>query len=201
MASKPVSDESFETPVLKFTILVLIALTILVASYFIFFWNNPVSQNPDSWGTFGDYVGGIGGTLVSIGALVLLATSVQIQRTELRKTTIALEEARDAQKALTVLQIGQAKLAALQALLVSHNADIAMMQERTKAVRQEAISAYGGSFTPNDSPYGKQLNSMARLTQEMINRRNETAERIISSMKELDLDNAENLAPIGSELS
>lgn len=48
--------------------------------------------DPGAWGTFGDFVGGLLNPLVAFLALFWLTRSIQIQRTELRETRLALDE-------------------------------------------------------------------------------------------------------------
>lgn len=48
--------------------------------------------DPGGWGTFGDFVGGLLNPIVAFLALFWLTRSIQIQRTELRETRLALDE-------------------------------------------------------------------------------------------------------------
>lgn len=57
----------------------LIAASIAVRLYAAKF-NGPLSPDGNSWGTFGDYFGGVVGTLVSIAAFVMLVRTIYLQR-------------------------------------------------------------------------------------------------------------------------
>jgi hypothetical protein len=48
--------------------------------------------DPGAWGSFGDFVGGLLNPIVAFLALFWLTRSIQIQRTELRETRLALDE-------------------------------------------------------------------------------------------------------------
>ncbi len=57
-----------------------------VGSYSAAFHELPMNQNPGSWGTFGDFVGGLLNPLVSIFTLLVALQVWQLQRDELRLT-------------------------------------------------------------------------------------------------------------------
>jgi hypothetical protein len=64
----------------------------VVGSYLYVFRSNPLSQDPNDWGVFGDYIGGLLNPVVATFALILLWISVGIQRKELKATREALDE-------------------------------------------------------------------------------------------------------------
>lgn len=54
------------------SILSIFFITIACAIYIINFWTVPISDDPAVWGTFGDYVGGIINTILSLSSLIIL---------------------------------------------------------------------------------------------------------------------------------
>ena len=69
------------------------------------------SENTGSWGTFGDYVGGILNPVIAAFAFYLIAKTYELQKTELEETRKLLKVSTDAQNK-------QIKLAALTASLI-----------------------------------------------------------------------------------
>jgi hypothetical protein len=81
--------------------IVLTVAIFAVGSYSAAFYELPINENPGSWGTFGDFVGGLLNPLVSIFTLLVALQVWQLQRDELRLTRAELSkqsEASDAQR-------------------------------------------------------------------------------------------------------
>lgn len=53
-------------------------------------FNGGYSHIQDDWGSFGDFIGGVGGTLLSLIAVFLIFFTYLLQKKELEKTTLAL---------------------------------------------------------------------------------------------------------------
>jgi hypothetical protein len=101
-------------------VLAIILLATQVLAYWYWFGirlDMPLSEKPDSWGQFGDYIGGILNPMVALSALVWLMRSVELQEKELSETRKALSEsARTQQAQLEVMRRDQ-QLASLSAIL------------------------------------------------------------------------------------
>lgn len=71
---------------------ILIALLIMIGSLFFYFYTfyGSLSLLHDNWGYFGDYVGGVTGTLVAALAVFLIYLTYRLQQEELEKTNVAL---------------------------------------------------------------------------------------------------------------
>jgi hypothetical protein len=67
------------------------ALTLSLLSYFLWFTGGTVSDDSAKWGTFGDYVSGIGGTIIALATLIAVAYALDLQDRELSSTRKALE--------------------------------------------------------------------------------------------------------------
>lgn len=65
-----------------------------------------LSQDSTDWGTFGDFVGGIAGTVIALSTLVALVIALQLQAKELEQMRSALDE----QTKATQKQIERARL-------------------------------------------------------------------------------------------
>lgn len=66
------------------------AIVVYVAQFY-FRLHRPISSQPDAWGQFGDYFGGILNPIVALGALLLLAVGVRIQNDTLREAKKQLD--------------------------------------------------------------------------------------------------------------
>jgi Putative phage abortive infection protein len=71
------------------------AFVFLILAYWYSFSKYGWSTNPDAWGQFGDFLGGVLNPLVSLAALFALVISVRMQRAELRDTRSELIEAKN----------------------------------------------------------------------------------------------------------
>lgn len=76
---------------------VLITVFGLYALWFGILKGIPLSQNTETWGAFGDFVGGILNPVVAFFAFYWLTVSVLIQKHEMGETRLALQETKDAQ--------------------------------------------------------------------------------------------------------
>lgn len=78
--------------------------------------------NPDSWGQFGDFLGGVMNPLIAFGAFYWLTTSVRLQKTELAETRKALQDSHKAQErhATTALMAAQIQAANIRLAAVSN---------------------------------------------------------------------------------
>ena len=76
--------------------LVAFVFFVLMEAYILAFVTNGWSKSPESWGQFGDYVGGVLNPLVAVLALVAISTSVRLQRKELQETRSELKASKEA---------------------------------------------------------------------------------------------------------
>ena len=54
--------------------------------------SGPLSQSSTDWGTFGDFVGGMAGTVIALSTLIALVVALQLQAKELDETKAALRD-------------------------------------------------------------------------------------------------------------
>lgn len=131
----------------KLAMIITVALMALVVVYGLyclnFFSDFKFSKDTDTWGTFGDYVGGILNPILSFLTLIALILTLHLQRTqldiskeelklsreELKASREALEKSAEAQ-ALTANALNeQTKYAVMSARLSALNASIAVVTE------------------------------------------------------------------------
>lgn len=99
-------------------------IVLLPSIYFVWFYllnDVPLSPTAASWGTFGDYIGGILNPLVAFSAFIWLTRSVLIQKTELEDTKLALVASQKAQQEQANTLADQRFDATFFALLEQHN--------------------------------------------------------------------------------
>jgi len=101
----------------KFAITALAAA--LIGAYFIYFGlvlNLNAAVDPDKWGTFGDYFGGLMNPIVAFAAFFWLTQSVKLQKQELAETRRELKIAAEAQQEMVRQGVLSVQLSALTAL-------------------------------------------------------------------------------------
>ena len=121
---------------------ILIGIVLLVVGFYFFNFNfhllknenwsdifKNLSKDTGSWGTFGDYVGGILNPVIAAFAFYLIAKTYELQKRELEETRNLLEVSTDAQK-------NQIKLAALTALLNSNLTRIGLLESEKISLLQ-----------------------------------------------------------------
>lgn len=73
--------------------LTIVILALITIGFYIFnFWGNGISNKTDNWGTFGDYFGGIIGTIFAFGAFMLMKETLKVQKDELNAATKQFEK-------------------------------------------------------------------------------------------------------------
>lgn len=89
----------------SFTVILASLCIVAYVCYFFGFHNRNFSDDPAIWGTFGDYVGGIVGTVIAFSVFLATIRIIQLQKTaidlqeeELKATREELEKSRTAQE-------------------------------------------------------------------------------------------------------
>lgn len=87
-------------PGIYIVIAIAVAFTIAVFFFYVWHFSGGLSSNPDAWGQFGDYFGGVLNPIFGLGGFIALLFTLYHQREELEKTTKHFE----AQTAIAQLQ-------------------------------------------------------------------------------------------------
>lgn len=113
--------------------IVLLAAISVTGFYFWFFYEKlkrPFSVDPEQWGQFGDFIGGVLNPLMAFAAFYWLTQSVKVQKNELLETRIALE-------ASAISQNIQAKNGEIQLSIASRTGLINALQSQLDSVSIE----------------------------------------------------------------
>jgi hypothetical protein len=113
----PNSENFAQYRVISFVIGLLVVQILLYWYWFGFRLNLPWSEKPDTWGQFGDYIGGVLNPIVALCALAWLTRSVKLQERELSETRRALADSAQAQRDQLQVMRNDQKLASLSALV------------------------------------------------------------------------------------
>jgi hypothetical protein len=73
----------------------LIIILFVIIGLYVFEFNGGISNSQTTWGEFGDFFGGIAGSLISLFAVILLFVTYRLQKEELAKTSKALDNQND----------------------------------------------------------------------------------------------------------
>lgn len=111
-----------------------------------------LADDPEAWGQFGDYVGGLLNPLIAFLAFYWLTQSVLLQKQELAETKDALKDSAGSQSRQVELAKRAAEINALSGLLSAYNSDLSRMREDSRFLIEQ-LTEYrkvGGSVrTPN----------------------------------------------------
>jgi hypothetical protein len=71
---------------------ILAVVTCLLSVFYVAaFWRLPLNQDPNAWGSFGSYFGGVLGPVVAVFTLIIALEVFRLQQDELKKTNEALQ--------------------------------------------------------------------------------------------------------------
>lgn len=137
--STPQFDEAQElhTQISWWKYLIPVAAALLAVAYIFYFRDLPPTNDPDKWGTFGDYFGGIMNPIVAFAAFYWLTQSVKLQKKELAETKAALVESAAAQNQLVENGRLAMRLSALTALVNATNDEIAVALQDLAAYKKK----------------------------------------------------------------
>jgi len=130
----------------------------LIAAYVVWFGllhETTLSTTPESWGQFGDYVGGILNPIVAFFAFYWLTQSIRIQKEELAETRAALEESAE-------YQAEQAEHSRMSAYLSALTSNLVWLQDEINSKRSEALFVFEQIAKGNATVYGYDGASMDR---------------------------------------
>lgn len=145
----------------------------------------PLSLTPTDWGAFGDYFGGMTNPFVSLVALFLLFLTYHSQREELRRTTNALDEARQQQQRLADIALKdseiRARLAAIQAASITFKA-LQFQDELSKEAEKLIPESTGNSEEKRKTLRALRTDNLDRMRDEMkrIDESNIELERLLA---------------------
>lgn len=161
------------------------AIIVVVGAYVIRFGlvlGAPLSDDPEKWGQFGDYLGGALNPLIAFLAFYWLTQSIRLQREELSDTKLALQDSAQAQLKQERHALRTAKVNALSALLTSHNNDISNLRGNIEFVGGQ-LRLGGNVFTPDGRMIG--YHDGMQLLEEMTNGLRNALARRLTAMDEV----------------
>lgn len=163
------------------------ALAIAMVCYTGWFWiflKGKLSSDPAVWGQFGDFFNGVSTPVITFFALMWLIQSVQLQKTEMAKTSEALEKSEKSQAELVKQGRINLQIAATTALIqVQTNAYQAITSELRDVKEQE--DAYLSKF-PDLS-----MQMLQRLTSNFASRKEHLSTKLQGIQWDIDRYHAE----------
>lgn len=161
--TKDMDLDTLEGNVKKSRLIVILAILFTFVFYTSWFWiinNRGISGSPDSWGQFGDYVGGILNPLVAYFAFYWLTRSILLQKAELQDTRRALEESSGSHAAQADAAQTSVRVAAITALVNLIAAEIQMQRLHIQFLSEQALAGTRSAYRSLDGEplTGKDLN-------------------------------------------
>lgn len=130
----------------------MIALAV-VASYVVWFFlvrHQELSLQPEVWGQFGDYIGGLLNPLVAYFAFYWLTRSVSLQKRELAETRVALEESSASQERQARAAHTSFRVAALSSLINSIMGEVQLQRMQIQFILDQAANSPAGAARKMD---------------------------------------------------
>ena len=160
MATNASEDQSANEKLTTFSIkTTYFAITVPLLVYFFWFGlylNRGIAKSPEAWAHLGDFLTGISTPVITLFALLWLIQSVQLQRTEMAKTSAALQNSERSQAELVKQGRVNLQIAATTALIqVQTNAYQAAFDELQEVKKkEERITAHlAGASMPMISTF------------------------------------------------
>lgn len=126
MNSKKASLASLDKEIIKWKLVILSYSIFLVVAYVLWFFlkARPLSLEPEQWGQFGDFIGGLLNPVVALAALFWLTKSIRYQKEEIMSATDSLNTASEAGRDQALAMSRSAEINALAALISSVTSEI-----------------------------------------------------------------------------
>lgn len=105
-----------------------------------------LSTNPNDWGTFGDFIGGVVNPLIAFMAFYWLTASVRLQKEELASTRAELAKTSEAQRDAAEHALHAAQLAALNTELSALSAEISSLREDRRFLAEQLRDGNQANF-------------------------------------------------------
>lgn len=124
------------------------SVVLAIGTYLFWFWlskDRGISGNPDAWGQFGDYLGGVLNPLVAYFAFYWLTKSVSLQKEELAETRKALEDSSKSQEIQANAAQKSVRVAALSSLVNSIMGEIQVQRLQIQFLLDQAEKHHAGA--------------------------------------------------------
>ena len=147
-----------------------------VSSYIAWFWlvrKQGLSDQPEVWGQFGDYIGGLLNPLVAYAAFYWLTRSVSLQKQELAETRAALEETSASQERQASSAHTSVRVAALSSLISSIMGEVQIHRQHIQFILDQAMTHPAGAASKLDGTRlsSREIPDYLRDLNERINQR------------------------------
>ena len=168
-------------------------MSLSIAAYPLYFWvleGGRRADDPEVWGQFGDYVGGLLNPLIAFLAFYWLTRSVLLQRQELVRVQEELEKSVLSQERQVRLSEGSARISALGGVLASVNQDVSALRAEIHLLEAK-IEQLVGANPHARPPMGihvaleRQVQQLRASLKELIARRDRLVDRIDAELSSL----------------
>ncbi|MEI2431157.1 hypothetical protein RDV84_13015 [Lysobacter yananisis] len=168
-------------------------ISLSIAAYPLYFWvfeGGHRADDPEVWGQFGDYVGGLLNPLIAFLAFYWLTRSVLLQRQELVRVQEELSKSALSHERQVRLSEGSARIGALGGVLASVNQDVSALRAEINLLEAKVEQLVGPN--PNARPpmgihvgLERQAQQLRASLKELIARRDGLVDRINAELDSL----------------
>lgn len=177
--------------------LVLVFVTVIL--YFLYFYLSPsgtIARDRESWGVFGDFIGGVANPLIGAATLLIVASAYLVQRKELTNTVAALKESASAQERQVKLSALQGKISAHAAILSSYTESISRVHSELRRIANFDHNGIAYDFHGNRLKAGdkleKEFGRLGGMLDTAVKNEDEAQANLDAVMKELDEELGKN---------
>jgi hypothetical protein len=165
-------------------------LALILGGYAFFFWGHQISSNPEDWGVFGDFVGGLANPFLSFLTITLLAMTLILQirqlsisANELRLSREELEMSRSELRRSAAAQELSEKALRAQASAAEATAQLATLSALMAHYRDEILK-YQGAIYPNKDPRSLKLEILKKRHAALQNKLDQFYSSIVGEISE-----------------
>lgn len=178
-----------------------LGLVAFYAAWFGMEHNFSLSQKPEVWGQFGDYVGGVLNPLCAYMAFVWLVRSYALQKTELAETRQALEEGQKAQQEQARLALIAAQTQSLSIRLTAIGSVLsALRQSHARAVEHANQRGLDYAVVTDDGTYKPAKEAIPALYA-LIKVTEKAEDRIVAELNKLAINGIQAVSDVTTSTS
>lgn len=138
----------YKKPIVLGIVVIVAVIAVMVSVYFFNFRNRGLSESPEQWGQFGDYIGGVLNPIFGFATFIALLYTIKLQTEELKATREELARSAKAQENSERALAEQSKIFQIQQFEATFFAMLDLLNKLSTHVTNAELfrSTFDGSF-------------------------------------------------------